>query len=94
MSLDPNDPDVRTAVFGKQVQDFLTGDIGDYLLKQSQEKAEEAIEELKTVWPWRRRRIQHLQNEIRIAEDFQNWLGHAVASGLQAMKRIEGEEDA
>ena len=92
MSLDPNDPDVRVAVFGKQVEDFLQSDIGDYLIKRSQAQAEEALEELKRVWPWRRRRIQQLQNRIKVAEDFQLWLGYAVASGHQSMTRIEGEE--
>lgn len=92
--MNPDDPDVRTAVFGKQVEDFLQSDIGDYLLKNSQYKAEQALGELKTVWPWRTRRIRQLQNELRIAEDFQRWLGYAVASGQEAMKRIEGEEDA
>ena len=33
MRLDPEDPKVRWATFGRQVEDFLTGDIGDYLLR-------------------------------------------------------------
>lgn len=92
MRLDPEDPKVRWATFGKQVEDFLTSDIGDYLLKCAERKEREAMEALKVVLPWRRRRIQQLQNEIRLASDVERWLGDAIAAGHAAMEQIK--EDA
>lgn len=93
MPLDPEDPDVRVAVLGKLVEDFLKSDIGDYLIKQSDYKVNHAVKELKSVSPWRRNRIKHLQNEIRIGEDFQNWLAEAYAAGKQAMNNLEGKDE-
>lgn len=91
--LDPEDPDVRVAVFGKQVEDFLTGDVGDYLIKQAQYEITTATEKLVKTASWRRRRIQDLQNEIYRAESFKDWLGFAVQAGIQATNRIQGDEE-
>ena len=44
--IDPDEPLVRTAVFGKQVEDFLTSDIGDYLLQKAKHEEADAIEAL------------------------------------------------
>jgi hypothetical protein len=82
-------PLLRVAVFGRQVEDFLRTDIGDYLLKQAEYDANEAIRKLKTTSPWRRRRIQELQNDIRVAENFINWLAEAIQSGEQAKQQLE-----
>ena len=90
--LDPNDPKVQWATFGRQVEDFLRSDIGDYLLQCAKRKESEALEQLKRVYPWRRRRIQQLQNEIAMAEDIQGWLGDAIASGHAALEQLK--EDA
>ena len=90
--LDPNDPTVRSAVFGKQVEEFLNTDVGKYLVQQAEHEAAEAIEALKTTWPWRTRRIRELQNRIWVAEHFQKWLGDAIVAGQQSMKFLEGDE--
>ena len=44
--LDPNDPTVRQAVFGRQVEDFLSTEIGQFLIQRAVTQEEEAIEEL------------------------------------------------
>jgi hypothetical protein len=93
MRLDPNDPQVRVAVFGKQVEDFLNGDIGAYLVRRAETQAEEAIEALKTVSPWRRRRITQLQARIAAFEGIQQWLADAIVDGRQALNLIEGAEE-
>jgi len=91
MRLDPDDPKVGWAVFGRQVEDFLKSDIGDYLLQCAKRKEMLAMEQLKRVSPWRRRRIQQLQNEIEIAESIQGWLGDAIASGHAALEQLQEE---
>ena len=91
MRLDPEDPKVRWATFGRQVEDFLTGDIGDYLLRLATAEEDEAMQILKTVSPWRKRRIQELQNQAWVAGKIQQWLGDAIASGHAAMEQIKGD---
>jgi hypothetical protein len=90
--IDPDDPKVRWATFGKQVEDFLTSDIGDYLLKSARRQELEAVEQLKHVSPWRRRKIIQLQNRILVSESIQTWLGDAVAAGQAAMEQIKEEQ--
>lgn len=91
LQLDPEEPLVRWAIFGKEVEAFLRGPIGDYLIRKSEAQIHEATEALKRVAPWRTRRIRELQAEIRHAEQFQNWLGDAVASGHQSIAQLEEE---
>lgn len=90
--LDPNDQVVRAAVFGQQVQDFLQGPLGDYLLRQAERRLKELLEELKKVDPAMMLHICALQAEIRYLEGFEAWLGTAVQEGLTAMAIIEGDD--
>lgn len=91
VNLDPNDPTVRVAVFGQQVQDFLSTPIGDYLLKKSQRELEAAFDNLKKADPFKPEEILALQLEIKWAEHFQVWLGGAVQDGINAEAALEGE---
>lgn len=77
------------AIFGKQVENFLNSDLGKHLVYRAEEEAELANTELKRVLPWRRRKIQELQNRIWRAENFQQWLADIVMDGLQATQQIE-----
>lgn len=92
MPIDPRDPMLQQAAFGRQVELFLQSDIGDFLLKRSEEEIAEAVLKLKTVNPWRRRKIQELQNAIKIAEKFQFWLADAIAAGNQAHELLMEEQ--
>jgi hypothetical protein len=93
-NLDPNDPAVRTAVFGQEVQDFLHSPIGDFLLKRAEAQLAMAIDSLKSVDPGSIPKVMQLQERIRLLEAFESWLGDAVQEGLTAISIIEGEEDA
>jgi hypothetical protein len=93
-NLDPNDPLVRAAVFGEKVQEFLRGDIGDFLLKRAETELAAALESLKSVDPGKTTAVVVLQERIRQLEHFESWLGNAVLEGLTAISVIEGEEDA
>ena len=92
MPLNPNDPLVAQATFGREVELFLRSDIGDFLIKRSEEEIAEAVQALKTVAPWRRRRIQELQNAIKVAEKFQFWLADAISAGNQAHELLMEEQ--
>jgi hypothetical protein len=88
--LDPEDPLVQAAVFGKQVQEFLQEDIGNYLVGLARDQGDVAMRELKTVDPTETERIIALQMRIQIADNFIQWLAEAVAMGLQAQQTLEG----
>lgn len=89
--LDPNDPNVRIAVFGQVVQDFLKSDVGDFLLRKAQEEANDAMDLLKKAPPEDALSIRELQNRIWRAESIMNWLGEAIETGLQAKEQLEEE---
>lgn len=91
--LDPEDPRVQEAVFGKEVENFLHSPIGDYLLSKARNEAETATEQLKTVEPTLTDKIRELQSTIRRAESIMGWLGDAVANGHRAISLIDGEEE-
>lgn len=94
LGLDPEDPLVRTAVFGVEVQDFLRGPIGDFLLKRAEQRLDLLIGKLKNEDPSSSSKILALQAEIRHLEMFEGWLAEAVQAGLTAVAIIDGEIDA
>ncbi len=89
--IDPDDPLWRTAVFGKQVADFMDSDIGMYLLKMADYEAEQAMRKLKVCDVRDTSMITDLQNQIWRAENFRNWLELALRSGDTA-KEVLTEE--
>lgn len=92
LNLDPENPMVRTAVFGEQVQEFLRGPIGRYLIERAEKQLAAAFDHLKVAAADDVIRIMTLQAEIRYLEDFEIWLGAAVQDGLTATAALEGEE--
>jgi hypothetical protein len=92
-NLDPNDPQVRTAVFGAEVQEFLHGEIGTFLIHQAERELAQAIEALKKIPPELSQSIAQLQNKIELLEGFEAWLGGAVQDGLNAIRAIDNEEE-
>ena len=91
--LDVNDPVVKSAVLGQQVEDFLETDIGNYLMERAKEEENRCLDALSNVATWRHRRIRELQGRIWMARGFQNWLVEAYNEGLQSLRVIEGEDE-
>jgi hypothetical protein len=89
MSLDPDDPTVRTAVEGQVVEDWLSTVQGRAIADSARTEIEEAVEELKTVWPLRIFKVMQLQERIRQCERFQKALADKVIDGNQAMQAIQ-----
>ena len=85
--------DLQIAVRGQVIENWLSSDIGVYITKSMENLRESAINSIKTVSPWRRKRILQLQNDIWRAETFGNLLAEAVMSGRVALEKIEGEND-
>ena len=82
---------METATFGKEVEFFLNTPLGKYLVKRSEDEADLAMDMLKRTSPWRKNRIYYLQNRIKVAESFQQWLADAVMDGQQALNILEGD---
>jgi len=90
--LDPSDPVVNSAVFGKQVEAFLTSDLGTYLIRKSEE--EEALAAERLIVGAHTMSIKDIlaeQATITRARTFRDWLAYAVQDGLQALEMLESE---
>lgn len=91
MRLDANDPVVEDAIFGKEVEQFLEGPIGAYLLKCAKDEIESAVEDLKAADPFAPTLIAQIQMRIAVPERVLTWLGDAVRAGLQATEQLREE---
>jgi hypothetical protein len=90
--IDLDDPTVQVAVFGKEVEEFFTSDIGRYLLRRARAEEEEATDELVKEPEKRKETDQALRNKIWLAKTFREWLEVAYNEGLQAMDMLKEEE--
>lgn len=81
------------AALGRDAQEFLKTNIGRYLLGCAKQEAADALHKLRTISPWRRRRIAELQNEIWRAESFAGWLHDLVLQGRAAEAQLDERED-
>lgn len=80
------------AMIGRDAEDFIQSDIGRYIVGCAEQEAQEAMDQLKRVYPWRRRKITELQNKIWRAESIQSWIAELIIKGKQATQQLEGEE--
>jgi hypothetical protein len=92
MLLDGNDPVVQRATFGAQVEQFLSSDIGVYLIERADEQAEVALKELVSADPDKPDIIRAIQNRIKVADSIVGWLREAIQMGDQAVQQLR--EDA
>ena len=83
------DPTTRTLVaevdLGGECAEFLDSQVGRYLVGCAQQEILAANEALASVSPWRRRRIQELQNRRWRAESLLIWLRDLLLSGKAAV---------
>ena len=90
------DPTTRTLIaevdLGEQAKEFIASDIGAYIVGCCRQEIEDAQLLLKRTLPWRRHRIQELQNRIWRAESLLLWLRDLIAAGQSASKAVEESE--
>lgn len=79
---------LRKIDFGFQVEAFIQGEIGQYLIKRAEGEVAQAVEELKQVNPHEYQAIALIQNRIRVAESVQYWLAEAIQSGHAAQDEL------
>ena len=82
------DPTTRTLVaevdLGVQAREFAESDLGRHFIGCALQEIAEAEKALSTVAPWRRRRIQDLQNRIWRATFLLSWLRELIVSAKSA----------
>lgn len=79
------------ALLGEQVRGFVVSEIGTYLLRRADERAQQAMTMLGSVDPEKPIEIRKLQNEIRVADLFREFLSDAVEQGDDAMATLDAE---
>lgn len=80
------------AILGKDVEEWLKSDVGRYMLAGFEEYENEALEELSSVSPWRRRKILQLQERIAMARKFKSLAAEMIHTGRQALQQLEASE--
>ena len=79
--------------FGIEVEAFLQGPIGLYLVTRAEEEIAEALEALKNVDSEDPKLIRALQNQIFRCEAVQYWLAEAIQSGLNEQRELHEKGD-
>ena len=73
---------------GEDVAQFLTSQLGRYIIGRVNAEIAEANDKLKTTFPLRWRRIMQLQNEIWKREALKIYLVEAIRSGRSALLEL------
>lgn len=89
----PNQMLLEQGALGADAKDWLASPLGRLVLTYAREEAREALSKLRTVHPWRRRRIMELQNAVWRAEAFESWLRGAIAVGEQALAEYDRRQE-
>ena len=90
--LETLDPTTRTLVaeadLGSETVEWLHSGVGRYIVGCAQQEIASAHELLAHTSPWRRRRIQELQNRIWRAESLLAWLRELLLGGHAAHQAL------
>ena len=74
---------------GEQAEEFFHSDIGRFMVGAAHQDLQDAHMKLARTLPFRWRRIQALQNDIRVAEMFLQYLRELVIRGKAAGQALE-----
>lgn len=91
------DPDSRAMIaeadLGQQAAEFFGTDLGRYMIGCAKQDLEDAHQKLAETLPFRWRRIQALQNEIRLPKMFLLYMRDLIIRGKAAEKSLEEKDD-
>lgn len=79
---------------GEQAEEFVNSDLGRYMLGCAKQDLAEAHVKLSKTLPFRWRRVQALQNDIRVAENFMLYLRDLIIRGRAAGKALETRDES
>lgn len=77
------------AILGRDAEEFLSSELGQYILGRCDQEIAEAQNLLSEVSPWRRRRIRDLQNRVWRAKSIKDWLAELISNGKAAEVALE-----
>ena len=90
-------PETRTffaeAALGRDAREFAASDLGRYMIGCAKQDVADAQEKLTRCLPFRWKRIQQLQNEIRVAEQFLSYIRDLIIRGKAAELTLEDREE-
>jgi hypothetical protein len=92
LGLDPKEPAVQAAVFGVQVEEWMNGEVGSFVMGRVRQSLKRLEKELKKIDPEKTLAVARIQWEISHWEGFAGWLGDAIQAGYDAQAIIEGEQ--
>lgn len=75
---------LELAVFGREVDNFLSSSVGVYLNQKITEEVNRAMNALRTVDPANAGAVAAAQARATVFSDISNWLMQAIAAGQQA----------
>lgn len=91
-SVDGSEVLIAEAVLGRDAEDFLRSELGQFILGRCEQETKEAHYKLARVSAWRRRRIVELQNEIWRAQTLQGWFAELIQNGRAAEAALTERE--
>ena len=83
----------RSATLGKQIEDFLSSDVGKYLQQRASRVYNTAVDDFKRVSPSDTEKVRQIQADMWKAEAFIGWLSQGVQEGLTSLGILQGLED-
>ncbi|MBA0086145.1 MAG: hypothetical protein HRJ53_14250 [Acidobacteria bacterium Pan2503] len=84
---------LELAVFGREVDHFLSTPVGLYLNQKITEEVNRAMNALRTVDPASAGAVAAAQARALVYSDIANWLRQAIAAGLQAETVLQEPDD-
>lgn len=84
---------IYQAQLSLQLEAFVNSDVGGYLLSKADEEAALLVDRLKLCDPSNITNIIKLQEGIKRAESFRQWISDGIEDGLKAMKVLEHREE-
>lgn len=79
------------AVLGRDADEFLSSELGRFIVGRCDQEIQEAQALLSEVSPWRRNRIRQLQNQVWRARSMKVWLVELVNAGRMAEAALDEE---
>lgn len=79
------------AALGEEAYRFFRTNLGRYILDRARQDIDEAKEELAKVSPWRKRKIQELQNDIKVCRLVLGYLQETINQGEAAHEQLKEE---
>lgn len=78
---------------GNEAQNFLNTALGRYMIERTQAERNDAMLELRLVDSTDAEKIRELQNIIKRAESFPNWINELIHTGDKAYEDLVAENN-